>query len=60
MHGFEVQKENFFLFEINYSAFNRLVLGSSPRHPKAVLEIIRVYQQPLVGTKQQTYRQLDP
>jgi hypothetical protein len=34
MHGFEVQKYAMRISEINYSAFNRLVLGSSPRHPK--------------------------
>jgi hypothetical protein len=36
MHGFEVQKYAMRISEINYSAFNRLVLGSSPRHPKSL------------------------
>lgn len=34
MHGFEVQETK--ILEINYSAFNRLVLGSNPRHPKNI------------------------
>jgi hypothetical protein len=39
MHGFEVQKYATRISEINYSAFNRLVLGSSPRHPKSSFAI---------------------
>ena len=52
MHGFEVQFVklsdggliNSILYrcemtsEINYSAFNRIVLGSSPRHPKILID----------------------